>query len=544
MADGAKQTESEDDHSIKETVISLLIALVMALVFRSYVVEAFVIPTGSMAPTLMGKHTLHNGRLTGYDWAQNPTYYADPRRQIPLPTQGGAYGRPLIAATDPMTTNLFNPPSELTNRRHGVSTRPASKPLRAGDRILVQKYLYELFPPTRYDVVVFKNPTDPQQNFIKRLVGLPNEQVLLAEGDVFARPLDDDGRAVGNGEYTIRRKPRRVMRDLWRPLFSSEYTPLRETSGFAYPWRGEGWTVAGTTLRHETGDDAELLWNAERWPIWDWVPYNEPDERVQRLPYYPVGDVRLRAGIQPGTDGADVSAIISTRGHEFRASIIGDGATIAMRANDGTSRPSEWRALASAEIDPLDAGAVTNVEFWHYDQRLELHVDGEIAATADYDWNASDRLLHTTGAARAQYEQRPADAPELMNPKSYTRASTSVAWRFGGGPVTLHRVGLDRDVYHRPYQHAGGYGHASHPRTAIKLGPDHFFVLGDNSPASQDGRAWREVDPRVAETVDETVGVVHRDLMQGKAFFVYFPSVHSLLDRVPIPNAGKLRLIR
>ncbi|HBS27851.1 MAG TPA: signal peptidase I, partial [Phycisphaerales bacterium] len=101
------------------------------------------------------------------------------------PQGAGPSGPP--SATDPMSTSLINRFS--TGGRAGIPngfiTTPEVKPLRAGDRILVQKYLYELFPPERWDVVVFKNPESATQNFIKRLVGLPNEQVWLADGDVF-----------------------------------------------------------------------------------------------------------------------------------------------------------------------------------------------------------------------------------------------------------------------------------------------------------------------------------------------------------------------
>ena len=39
---------------IKDTIESFVVALILAFVFRAFVVEAFVIPTGSMAPTLYG----------------------------------------------------------------------------------------------------------------------------------------------------------------------------------------------------------------------------------------------------------------------------------------------------------------------------------------------------------------------------------------------------------------------------------------------------------------------------------------------------------
>src|SRR5918992_1504355 len=42
--------------SVKETVESILVAFILAFIFRAFIVEAFVIPTGSMAPTLLGAH--------------------------------------------------------------------------------------------------------------------------------------------------------------------------------------------------------------------------------------------------------------------------------------------------------------------------------------------------------------------------------------------------------------------------------------------------------------------------------------------------------
>src|SRR5437763_14237543 len=40
----------------RETVESVAMAVILALLFRGFVAEAFVIPTGSMAPTLDGRH--------------------------------------------------------------------------------------------------------------------------------------------------------------------------------------------------------------------------------------------------------------------------------------------------------------------------------------------------------------------------------------------------------------------------------------------------------------------------------------------------------
>ncbi|OYW21820.1 MAG: signal peptidase I, partial [Planctomycetales bacterium 12-60-4] len=63
-------------------------------------------------------------------------------------------------------------------------------PVFKGDRILVNKFPYELGRPERWDVCVFKFPEDPERNYIKRMVGLPGETLRISRGDVYARQQD------------------------------------------------------------------------------------------------------------------------------------------------------------------------------------------------------------------------------------------------------------------------------------------------------------------------------------------------------------------
>ena len=51
---GPSKPPAPSDGSVKETIESILVAFILAFIFRAFVVEAFVIPTGSMGPTLMG----------------------------------------------------------------------------------------------------------------------------------------------------------------------------------------------------------------------------------------------------------------------------------------------------------------------------------------------------------------------------------------------------------------------------------------------------------------------------------------------------------
>src|SRR5881628_3926077 len=67
---GGGSTASESS-SVKETVESILVAFILAFIFRAFVVEAFVIPTGSMAPTLMGAHMRFRCEDCGYEWTVN-----------------------------------------------------------------------------------------------------------------------------------------------------------------------------------------------------------------------------------------------------------------------------------------------------------------------------------------------------------------------------------------------------------------------------------------------------------------------------------------
>ncbi len=48
-----------------------------------------------------------------------------------------------------------------------------------GDRVLVDKAIYERSEPQRGDIIVFNYPGDPKRPFIKRLVGLPGETVEI-----------------------------------------------------------------------------------------------------------------------------------------------------------------------------------------------------------------------------------------------------------------------------------------------------------------------------------------------------------------------------
>ena len=78
-----------------------------------------------------------------------------------------------------------------------------------GDRILVNKFVYDFSEPERYDVIVFKNPNDGKQNYIKRLIGLPGDNLLIENGDIYVMDEVD-----GEYEKSITRKPPEKLKNV------------------------------------------------------------------------------------------------------------------------------------------------------------------------------------------------------------------------------------------------------------------------------------------------------------------------------------------
>ena len=53
-----------------------------------------------------------------------------------------------------------------------------------GDYLIVDEISYRFTTPTRGSVLIFKYPIDPKKSFIKRVIGLPNETVTIANGEI------------------------------------------------------------------------------------------------------------------------------------------------------------------------------------------------------------------------------------------------------------------------------------------------------------------------------------------------------------------------
>jgi signal peptidase I len=64
----------------------------------------------------------------------------------------------------------------------GQSMQPG---IRDGDRILIDRFSYMFGPIERGDIVVLGYPLDPNLDYIKRVIGVPGDQVQIRAGEVF-----------------------------------------------------------------------------------------------------------------------------------------------------------------------------------------------------------------------------------------------------------------------------------------------------------------------------------------------------------------------
>ena len=244
----------------RETVESLVVAIVLAFLFRGFVAEAFVIPTGSMATTLFGRHNDVQCPECDYWYQTGASAENEDRRSGEV-----------LATTCPICRFRL----EL-DKSHEPNHRSFD-----GDRILVSKFDYDLAEPSRWDVFVFKYPANAKQNYIKRLVGLPNEELKIRHGDVYTRPFsgvaptsaDEDAllppaapeqtavvpAAANSAPWQIQRKPAHKVRAMMQVVHDTD-TRYKKLADAGWPARWQQWSAeAGWPDRLESvSADGEL----------------------------------------------------------------------------------------------------------------------------------------------------------------------------------------------------------------------------------------------------------------------------------------------
>ena len=537
--------------AIRETIESVVIAFVLAFLVRTFEAEAFVIPTGSMAPTLMGRHKDLVCPKCGCSYQVNAHDEVDTEGA----TRRDSMGQELQmgAGTCPMCR--YTAQLDDDNPQH------ASYPSYNGDRILVSKFAYELADPQRWDVIVFKFPgdatTDARTNFIKRLVGLPGETVRIQHGDLWTRR--------GQEPFRIARKPPEKLWAMLQPVFDNDYMPRIAEAGWPARWQPEPsadgstagtWSSDDYATFHTDGTAAGERWlryhhlvpTYRQWEaaagerthsradvapqfIKDFTAYNTSrirppvsgrgDDRLtpdgDSLGQYWVGDLALRCMAEVESEKGELCFELRKGGRRFLC-----------RLDVATGRAT--LSISGRDMQQFQPGAVTSVRgpgrheirFSNCDNEMRLWVDGSVVrfdATTAYD--------------------------DLGNTLPDAEDLAPVAVGSAGVKARLGHLAIFRDLYYigdmsAAEQPAFGSDDARSSSSALAdeamlknradhsppftLKADQFFVLGDNSARSKDGRLWGADNYWVP-----------RELLIGKALFIYWPHSWNKIPYVDIP---------
>lgn len=210
----------------RETIESIAVAIILALLFRGFVAEAFVIPTGSMAPALMGAH------------------------KDVFCSQCGKQHQVSASIEDRSDKTVVGTICSNCRYVHGLDLAEGKADATfSGDRILVSKFAYALSDPDRWDVAVFKFPGNPKQNYIKRIVGLPHETLMIHHGDIYTRPndpsYDPDAQSSGpasieDRSFTIQRKPAAKLLAMAHHVHDTDLQP-KALNAAGYPSQWQPW---------------------------------------------------------------------------------------------------------------------------------------------------------------------------------------------------------------------------------------------------------------------------------------------------------------
>ena len=545
--------------AIRETIESVAIAFVLAFLFRTFEAEAFVIPTGSMATTLMGRHKDVVCPVCGSKFEVSAVKEVDRDTSVSL----GRAAR-IVNAMCPMCRYTMDLDHDHPK---GKRYRPSK-----GDRILVNKFAYEFSEPQRWDIAVFKFPGKATNNYIKRLVGLPNETLRISHGDVFFKPRGED-------DFTIARKasPKKLLAMLL-PVFDNDVTPEVRKHGWLPRWRPEAdadaagaWRPSDEFTAFETSGEASgEVWlryehrvpSQRQWfeltegnlppgepqpqLISDFSAYNtcrawsEPAYDADAFGVHWVGDLALKCTLRPTTDSGEAVFELVEGGRRFRCRI--DVAT--GKATLGISGLDAYHPTATTGVR---GGGKHKIIFANIDDQLRLWV----------------------GRREVEF-----DAPTTYDPLDNTRPTKAdlapVGIAANGAGLHVSKLKIFRDIYYiaQREQHSliadferGNlttaedahevlsepkhwrlfFGDVNMREVTFELHSDQFLALGDNSAKSQDGRLWR--------TPIANEFYVDRDLLIGKAMFIYWPDtpykIHLSRFSLPFfPNFPEMGFVR
>ena len=583
------------DVGVRETIESILVAVMLALLFKAFEAEAFVIPTGSMAPALQGQH-----------------------KDVTCPECGFGYRVNASAeARAPVSVKETTCPICRHSQRIDAQKNPNQDTF-SGDRILVSKFAYDIAEPSRWDVIVFRYPNNAKQNYIKRLAGLPGEHLLIESGNLYVwNPPADSPEALpdSRGEFTIVRKPPRKLLSMLQLVDDTDYlAPALVKVG--WPLRWEEWAeptdqkaweadLSSGSPRYAISNSPEVSWlryrhlvprrtewsdiTAGRLPermenplgelISDYYEYNdsipgqitptlgpETPEAIAHRGIHWVGDLVLDTDVQVTSPTGNLLLQCVEGGVKFTCTINvetgeawvnADSDRIRFDKTDGTEGEPGQGVQGQT---PIRGAGRYRLRFGNVDDQLYLWVNNQVI---EFDQPLSYRR---EGPVLPQWsETNPGDAEPLgigaenlslnverlrvwrdiyyigyrgrwsaVNDYRNWTLPPNASTTFGGRAI---REVVAREILESPPRWATPMAvdmfntRIRTPFDSFRLMDDQFFVLGDNSPASSDARAWQDHH------------YVERENLVGKALFVYWP--HTWWRPIPfLPNFKRMGFIR
>lgn len=99
-----------------------------------------------------------------------------------------------------------------------------------GDYLLIDEISYAFKIPQRGDVVILKYPNNPSQKFIKRIVGLPGETVIVRDGNVY---IQQENIVFQLDESSYLKDSRKTPGEVTMPLGKGEYFVLGDNRAFS-----------------------------------------------------------------------------------------------------------------------------------------------------------------------------------------------------------------------------------------------------------------------------------------------------------------------
>jgi signal peptidase I len=551
--------------------IESFVVVILAFLLWSIEAEGFVIPTGSMAPTLMGRHKEIACPECGYVYTVNADREAEPDRL------GRGVG-PRIAWGTCENCRFESPVAE--------------SPSFAGDRIYVMKDGVSLpfleqagrVRLRRWDVAVFKLPEEPEVRYIKRLVGMPDEVLRIQGGDIWVGPR------LGPGGLERPLRPLEHQEAMQVMVYDDRHRPGSLSRDPAWrrwsPAEPDAWSEAGPGTF--VPDAARPDWAELRYR--HLVPSPEQWDAIRRGA--PPGPPRASLITDYSSYNTDVAA--PDRNDPRRAARawlqphwVGD-LTVSMRL-------ALHRPAGRLRLDLIKAGqpdrceidlATGSARLFHGDLALGPAAPTRISREGTYDLtfaNVDGRLTLWVGrdlpfGDGVSYPSDLEPDPPTLDDLEPARIAAH------GAEIAVDRLVLKRDAYYTldptevDYADIGDAARCdasalfellSDPERFARLArreprdypiaSGHYLMLGDNSPWSRDARAWGradQIDParphRGWDDSGRASWEVPERLLVGKAFCVYWPHLKPIWPnlrlgddlRIPaLPYIGRMRWI-